>query len=60
MDLQYILYTVAANRLERCRRKVHFLKIAITLVPEQISISRFFKSSLVVSGILTENLTVFA
>jgi hypothetical protein len=56
---------VGANRLERRRRKVRFLKIAVTLVPEQISMSRFIKSSLVVMGILTENfipaaLTVFA
>jgi hypothetical protein len=46
---------VGANRLERRRQKVRFLKIAITLVPEQISISRFFQSSVVVMGILTEN-----
>jgi hypothetical protein len=34
--------TVGANRLECRRRKVRFLKIAITLVQEQISISHFF------------------
>jgi hypothetical protein len=48
-------YTVGENRLERRRQKVRFLKIVIPLVPEQISISRFFKSSVVVMGILTEN-----
>ncbi len=57
--------TVGANRLERRRRKVRYFKIAITLVPEQISMSRFFKSSVVVMGVLTENFspatsTVFA
>jgi hypothetical protein len=56
---------VGANRLERHRQKIRFLKIAITLVPEQLSISHFLKSSLIVMGILTENfspaaLTVFA
>jgi hypothetical protein len=37
------IYTVGANRSERRRRKVSFLKIAISLVSEQILMSRFFK-----------------
>jgi hypothetical protein len=59
------LYTVGANRLERRRRKISFLKSLYLWSQSRYWSAVFFKSSLMVLGILIENfssaaLTIFA